>query len=264
MTRRPPVRPPRAARMAPGGRRWSESPIRRPYPRVRQMGAELPPVELPESRIGLSTFAASMILPGMWVGRTVRVFVGDRLLVLHQMGTYSTPTVSFPGVTFSAVVSTTGAYEPRAWLSDVITEASLSNMVEVVTAAETEVQGLLVCRVARVHPTSPFDVSPTGMTRSTGFSWTHLGVTTTRPVAVGLQVLGNAPWPEGGTLEMQAGSLWWPTSLLSPAVASYGYADEASEAPGPTGPVTWVRTGTGLTTPTAGSSFALALRHEET
>ena len=242
---------------------WSESPIRRPYPRVRQVGEPIIPVTLPESRIGLSTFAAAMTLPGISVYRVVEVFPGDRLLVLHMMGTYSTPTVTFPGVTFSAVVSTTGAYEPRAWLSEVITSGS-SNFLEVVTAAETEFQGMCVCRVARVHPTSPFDVAPTGLTRSTGFSWTHPGITTTRPVAVGLQVLGPAPWPEGGSLGMVAGSSWWPTSLNLPAVASYGYAHEASEVPGPTGSVTWERTGVGLTTPTAGTSFALALRHEET
>lgn len=44
MTRRP-VQPADSrrdiarTRMAPGGRRWSESPVRRPYPRVRQLGA---------------------------------------------------------------------------------------------------------------------------------------------------------------------------------------------------------------------------------
>ena len=41
MSRRPPgpgMNPRPASRMAPGGRMWSESPIRRPYPRVRQAG----------------------------------------------------------------------------------------------------------------------------------------------------------------------------------------------------------------------------------
>jgi hypothetical protein len=43
VTRRPlgPGMTPRpASRMAPGGRMWSESPVRRPLPRVRQMGVD--------------------------------------------------------------------------------------------------------------------------------------------------------------------------------------------------------------------------------
>jgi hypothetical protein len=44
VSRRPLTGPGVAARMAPGGRLWSESPVRRPYPRVRQAGA---PVSVP-------------------------------------------------------------------------------------------------------------------------------------------------------------------------------------------------------------------------
>jgi hypothetical protein len=44
VSRRPPLQPEEVtplgmSRIAPGGRLWSESPVRRPYPRVRQMGS---------------------------------------------------------------------------------------------------------------------------------------------------------------------------------------------------------------------------------
>ena len=75
MSRRPPLRPGRAARMAPGGRMWSESPVRQAYPRVRRVGVTPPACgpDFPRVTFGATSAGFTCTEPFSYVGLSIRV-----------------------------------------------------------------------------------------------------------------------------------------------------------------------------------------------
>ena len=147
MTRRPPgpgVNPRPAARMAPGGRMWSESPVRRPYPRVRQVGAAVTSVPIPEGSFTSGALednwtqefpTTQILLNQSWSAKTDVIVIG-----FGNMATFATPTVlSHPEVTFTTVGSgTDGNHRWHVWRAANVALSGTVGVELIVTGGTTE------------------------------------------------------------------------------------------------------------------------------